>query len=129
MTESAVTEAIPGLSFQASNGQWKAQHKGQMTTFSTVRYGDMAKELAERALEQMKAGKYDPVADDLLFKHSWRMADAARQLGMTLSQLRHWMLTGMLDGREVTPPKRDVKGVDRIAGVELILAQERLAAR
>lgn len=128
MPENAATEAIPGLSFQASKCQWKAQHKGQITTYSTARYGDTAKELANRALERMKAGTFDPVTDDLLFKNSWRMEDAAKQLGITLGQLRQWMITGVLDGREVTPPKRDMKGTDRIIGYELMMAQERLAA-
>lgn len=116
-----------GLSFQASKGQWKAQHKGQMVTYSTARYGDTAKELAYRALERIKAGTFDPVNDDLIFKQSWRMEDASRLLGMTLGQLRQWMLTGIAKGREVKPPKRDVRGTDRITGYELMMAQERLA--
>lgn len=122
------TEAIPGLSFQASKGQWKAQHKGQMITYNIARYGEVAKELAYRALERMRAGTFDPVSDDILFKHSWRMADAAKQLGMTLGQLRQWILTGMVNGVEIRPPQRDVRGVDRITGHELMMAQERLAA-
>ncbi|MFM5363261.1 hypothetical protein ACET98_19475 [Aeromonas veronii] len=124
-----ITEQLPsGLSFQASKCQWKAQHKGQMITYSTARYGDAAEELARRALAKMLAGTFDPVADDLLFKHSWRMGDAAKQMGMTLGQLRQWMLTGVVNGLEIRPPQRDVKGVDRITGHELILAQERLTA-
>lgn len=115
-----------GLSFQASKGQWKAQHKGQMSTYSTARYGDGAKDLAHRALDRMQAGTFDPVADDLLFKQSWKMDDAARQLGISLGQLRLWMLTGIVNGKEVRPPKQDVRGVDRITGYELMMAQERL---
>ncbi|GKR80758.1 hypothetical protein KAM481_42280 [Aeromonas caviae] len=33
----------------------------------------------------------------------------------------------MLNGHEIKPPMRDVKGVDRITGCELMMAQERLA--
>lgn len=87
----------------------------------------MAKELANRALERMQTGTFDPVADDLLFKQSWKMDDAARQLGLSLTQLRQWMLTGAVNGKEIRPPKRDVRGVDRITGHELMMAQERLA--
>jgi hypothetical protein len=123
-----VSEELPkGLSFQASKGQWKAQHKGQIYTYSMARYGDGAKDLANRALERMQAGTFDPVADDLLFKQSWKMDDVARQLGLSLGLLRLWMLTGMVNGKELQPPKRDVRGVDRITGYELMMAQERLA--
>lgn len=122
-----MSEELPkGLSFQASKGQWKAQHKGQMYTYSRARYGDGAKDLAHRALERMQAGTFDPVADDLLFKQSWKMDDVARQLGLSLRQLRLWMLTGIVNDKEVRPPKRDVRGVDRITGYELMMAQERL---
>lgn len=129
MTEEVmcVSESLPdGLSFRASTGQWQAQHKGQRITYNIARYGDTAKELAARALERMVAGTFDPVADDLLFKHSWRLDDAAKQLGLSLTQLRQWMLTGMVNCKEIRPPKRDVRGVDRITGYELIMAQERL---
>ncbi len=123
-----MSESLPkGLSFQASTGQWKAQHKGQKITFNTARYGDMAKELANRALERMQTGTFDPVADDLLFKQSWKIDDAARQLGLSLTQLRQWMLTGAVNGKEIRPPKRDVRGVDRITGHELMMALVRLA--
>ncbi|WP_339331890.1 hypothetical protein [Aeromonas caviae] len=118
-----MSESLPkGLSFQASTGQWKAQHKGQKITFNTARYGDMAKELANRALERTQTGTFDPVADDLLFKQSWKIDDAARQLGFSLTQLRQWMLTGAVNGKESRPPKRDVRGVDRITGHELMMA-------
>lgn len=76
----------------------------------------------------MVSGAFDPVADDLLFKHSWRLDDAARQLGLSLAQLRQWMLTGTVNAQEIRPPKRDVRGVDRVTGYELIMAQERLLA-
>lgn len=123
-----MSEPLPtGISFQASKGQWTAQHKGQKITYSTARYGDTAKELAHRALERMTAGTFDPVTDNLLFKHSWRMEDACKQLGMTIGQLRQWILTGTVNGTEIRPPQRDVKGVDRISGYELMMAQERLA--
>ncbi len=117
-----------GLSFKASTCQWQAQNKGLRVTYNTARYGDMAKDLAHRALERMQAGIFDPVADDLLLKYSWRMDDAAKQLGLSLGQLRQWMLTGTVNGKEIRPPKRDVQGGDRISGCELMMAQERLAA-
>lgn len=121
-----VSELPNGLSFNASTGQWRAQYKGQRITYSTVRYGDMAKDLALSALKRMLAGNFDPVADDQLLKYSWRMDDAATQLGLSLGQLRQWMLTGIVNGKEIRPPKRDVQGVDRISGHELMMAQERL---
>lgn len=55
------------------------------------------------------------------------MDDAARQLGLSLTQLRQWMLTGAVNGKEIRPPKRDVRGVDRITGHELMMVQEWLA--
>lgn len=122
-------EVLPkGLSFRASTGQWQAQDKGRRATYNNSRYGDMAKELAYRALKRMEAGIFDQLADDLLLKYSWRMEDAAKQLGLSLGQLRQWMLTGTVNGKEIRPPKRDVQGVDRISGCELMMAQERLAA-
>ncbi|WP_324015800.1 MULTISPECIES: hypothetical protein [Aeromonas] len=123
-----MSKSLPkGLTFQASKGLWMAQSKGHRVTYSTARYGDMAKELASRALERMQTGTFDPVADDLLFKQSWKMDDAARQLGLSLTQLRQWMVTGTVNGKEILPPKRDVRGVDRITGHELMMAQVRLA--
>lgn len=125
-----MSELIPdGISFQASRGSWQACYQGQRVNYSTARFGDMAEALASRALERLLAGQFDPVADDLLFKQSWKMEDASRQLGLSLGQLRQWMLTGMVNGREIRPPKRDVKGVDRITGYELMMAQERLSAQ
>lgn len=129
MTEEGLNVGDPlpdGLSFRASTGQWQAQYKGPRITYNIARYGDAAKDLANRALELMVSGAFDPVADDLLFKHSWRLDDAARQLGLSLPQLRQWMLTGTVNAQEIRPPKRDVRGVDRITGYELIMAQERL---
>lgn len=122
-------ETLPkGLSFKASTGQWQAQDKGMRVTYNNSRYGDMAEELAYRALQRMKAGIFDQLADDLLLKYSWRMDDAAKQLGLSLGQLRQWMLTGTVYGKLIRPPKRDVQGIDRISGCELMMAQERLAA-
>ena len=125
-TGAEVSELPNGLSFNASTGQWRAQYKGQRITYSTARYGDMAKDLAHSALKRMLAWNFDPVADDLLLKYSWRMDDAATQLGLSLGQLRQWMLTGIVNGKEIRSPKRDVQGVDRISGHELMMAQERL---
>lgn len=119
----------PGsVTYQESSGLWKASHQGRNVTYSVARFGDMAEPLANRALQRMQAGDFDPLSDDLYFKQSWRADDAAKHLGISLGQLRQWILTGMIGGREVKPPKRDVKGADRITGFELILAQERLLA-
>lgn len=117
------------VTVQTSRGLWQASYLGQKVTYSEARFGAMAETLAHRALLKLQAGNFDPVSDDLQFKLSWRMLDAARQLGLSLGQLRQWMLTGMLNGHEIKPPMRDVKGVDRITGpgCELMLAQERLA--
>lgn len=119
----------PGsVTVQAGRGLWKASYQGQVVTYSEARFAGMAEALANRALQRMRAGNFDPVADDLYFKQSWRIEDAAKQLGLSLGQLRQWIMTGMISGQEVTPPKKDVKGTDRITGYELILAQERLLA-
>lgn len=115
------------VTVQPSRGLWQASYLGQKDTYSEARFGPMAETLAHRALLKLQAGNFDPVSDDLQFKLSWRMLDAARQLGLSLGQLRQWMLTGMLNGHEIKPPMRDVKGVDRITGCELMMGQERLA--
>ncbi|AXB03948.1 hypothetical protein JD499_11630 [Aeromonas enteropelogenes] len=115
------------VTVQPSRGLWQASYLGQKVTYSEARFGPMAETLAHRALLKLQAGNFDPVSDDLQFKQSWRMVDAARQLGLSLGQLRQWMLTGMLNGHVIKPPMRDVKGVDRITGCELMMAQERLA--
>jgi len=79
----------PGsVTMQASRGLWKASFQGQSVTYSESRIGDMAEELAHWALQRLQAGDFDPVADDLQFKQSWRIEDAAKQLGMSVSQLR-----------------------------------------
>ncbi len=122
-----MSDRLPkGLSFKAATCQWQAQYNGLRVTYNTARYGDMAEDLARRALERMLAGNFYQVADDLLLKYSWRMDDAAKQLGLSLGQLRQWMLTGTVNGMEIRSPKRDVQGVDRISGYELRMAQERL---
>lgn len=119
----------PGsVTTQPERGLWKASYQRRFVTYSEARFGDMAEALAHRALQQMQAGTFDPIADDLYFKLSWEAKDAARQLGLTASQLRQWMLTGTIEGQEVRAPRRDVRGSDRINGFELMMAQERLVA-
>lgn len=110
-----------------SCGMWQANYRGKKVTYSESRFGYVAEFLAYNALNKMKSGEFDPVSDDLLLKHSWRMDDAAKELGLSLGQLIQWMRTGVLNMRELRPPKRDVKGVDRINGYELMKAKKRLA--
>lgn len=112
---------------QLSGGLWQARFQDKRVTYSEARFGEHAEALAYRALRRLQTGNFDPVTDELCFKHSWRMQDAAKQLDMSIGQLRLWMLTGVVNGREIIPPKRDVKGVDRITGFELMMALERLA--
>lgn len=114
------------VTFQKSSLKWNAIYLRQKVTYSEARFGNLAEALAYRALSRMQAGTFDYVSDDLLLKLSWRLEDAAKQLGLSISQLRRWMLTGMIYECELKPPARDVVGVDRISGCELMMAQERL---
>lgn len=126
--ENEVTEGLtPGLSYAKGNRQWFATYKGQRVTFSENRFGAGAKRLAERALLAMQAGTYDEVKDNLLFKQSYKIDLAAKMLNLHVGELRRWLLTGVVRGKEVTPPRRDdYKGADRFTGYELIIARENL---
>ncbi len=72
------------VTVQTSRGLWQASYLGQKVTYSEARFGAMAETLAHRALLKLQAGNFDPVSDDLQFKQSWRMLDAARQLDWPL---------------------------------------------
>lgn len=107
-------------------GLWVVRYKNHRVTYSESRFGELAEQLAIRALGRLRNGDFDPVYDDLIFKFSWTIQDAAVQLCMSVSQLRQWMLTGVLGTIEIKPPARDYKGNDRINGCELIMAVERV---
>lgn len=112
----------------ASNGLFTACYQGTRVTYSTARYGDSATYMAHRALAKLRSGTYDPIRDDLLFKQTWPIKEAAKLLGMTDGQLRQWLVTGHLNGQEIIPPKRDTQGraADRFSGFEVMAAAERI---
>lgn len=62
-------------------------------------FGAMVEHLANRALSRFKSGTYDPDREDLMLRHSWPMRDAIVPLGLSIGQLRHWMLTGTIEGK------------------------------
>ncbi|MOA46432.1 hypothetical protein D3C78_1689430 [compost metagenome] len=57
------------------------------------------------------------------------MKEAALLLGLSEGRLHHWISTGLLDGKEVKPPRKDTaRGFkDRFNGCELMLTKERLS--
>ncbi|THJ44940.1 hypothetical protein E8Q35_12170 [Aeromonas veronii] len=109
-----------------NQNSWVAVYLDYRVAYSENRFGAMAEHLANRALTRLKSGTYDPDREDMMLRHSWPMRDAIVPLGISIGQLRHWMLTGTIEGKPITPPRRDTKGVDRISGCELIMAMERL---
>lgn len=112
----------------ASNGLFTACYQGARITYSTARYGDAARDMANRALTKLRAGTFDQIRDDLLFKQTWPIKEAAKLLGMTDGQLRQWLVTGYINGQEITPPKRDTqsRATDRFSGFEVMAAAERI---
>ena len=115
------------VTVQELRGLWKASFNGKQVTYTEARFGPLAEPLAYRALRMMKEGKFDQERDDLLIRYSWKINDAAKQCGMSLGQMRQWILTGKVGEIEIKPPRRDMSGTDYIAGIELLLAQYRLA--
>lgn len=115
------------VTVQKERGLWKASFNGKSATYTETRFGPLAEPLAYRALQMMREGKFNQERDDLLIRYSWKINDAAKQCGMSLGQMRQWILTGKVGELEVKPPRRDMSGTDYIAGIELLLAQYRLA--
>lgn len=112
----------------SSNSQFTAKYQGVTVTYTTARYGDAASDMANRALAKLRAGTFDQIRDDLLFKQTWPIREAAKLLGMSDGQLRQWLVTGHLNGKEITPPKRDTqnRNSDRFSGFEVMAAAERI---
>lgn len=126
--EGEVTEGLtPGLSYNPKTHQWTATYKGKRIAYSEKRFGAGAKRLAERALLSMQAGTYNEVRDNLVFKQSYDIDLAAKMLNIHVWELRRWLMTGAIRGKEITPPRRDPsKGADKFTGYELIIARESL---
>lgn len=113
-----------------SNGVWHAQHCGQKVCYSEARFGSVAQDLANKSFERMNSGEFDRAQEDLIFKTSWRLQDAAKFLLISDSQLRQWLITGLINGREISPPKRDSKGgCDKFNGFEVVSAAARLGLK
>ena len=119
------------MGVSVTNGIWVAQHNKVKATYSESRFGEQARLLAERAYQQMVAGRFDKVRDDFDQRQSYSMKEAALLLGLTEGRLHHWIRTGLLDGKEVKPPRKDTaRGFkDRFNGCEIQLVKERLASR
>lgn len=106
---------------------WCASHGGKQITFSSNKYGAGAKELAEWAYEQLQQGVIPDQREISLARHPYSFALATKELGISLGELRQWLITGQIDGLNVIPPCR-IKGRDYIAGHELAKARKRLIA-
>jgi hypothetical protein len=124
-------DKIDGL-FRNAAGHWVANHKGQRITFTEQRFGDDARALALRALRAMQAGTYDEMKDNELLKIAYSRDLAAQMLKINPGELNTWILTGMLRGQPIRPPKPDAKpgtgrfGNYKFTGYEVALAQERM---
>ena len=121
-------KVVGTVRFDAARKTWVAKHRGQTGSYSEARFGAAAKRFAEQALLAMRAGTYDPDREALLLRHTYSIEDAAKSLGLHVSELRRWILNGSVRGKEVLPPKRDSQGrvCDRFSGYELAQARERL---
>lgn len=112
-----------------AKGHWVATHMGQRVTFTEQRFGDAAELLAHRVLLAMQAGTYDELKDSALLKQSYSRELAAQVLGIHVGELNEWLLSGVLRGQEITPPRPDNRrGVGKISGYELAIVQERMKA-
>lgn len=121
-----MAEPVQGL-FRNAKGHWIANYRGQKVTFTEQRFGAAAEPLARRALAAMQAGTYDELRDSLLLKQSYSRDLAAKMLGLRAGELNEWLLSGVLQGRTITPPKPDDRrGAGKFSGYELALAQERM---
>lgn len=113
--------------FYESKGVWIAHHAGIRISYSESRFGNRARDLAQRALAKMQAGQSISKLEHETLRKTWLLNDAAKMLGMSTGQLTNWMLTGVCEGLEIRPPMRALEGGDKIRGYELLLASERLA--
>lgn len=114
---------------QGLQDQWIAEYQGKSATYSVNRYGAaVAERLANRALLALRAGTHDPVREDALLRQTYDMDTSAQILNLHPSELRRWLLTGAVRGKEVTPPRKDTQRNkrDRFNGFELMIARERL---
>lgn len=83
--------------------------------------------LARRALLAMQAGAYNELRDNTLLKLYYSRDLAAMVLGIHIGELNEWLLSGVLRGREITPPRsNDRKGAEKISGYQLAIVQERM---
>lgn len=115
-----------GLSRNAK-GHWVANHLNQRVTFTEQRFGDSAELLAKRALLAMKAGTYDELLDNELLKQSYSRELTAKLLGIRVGELNDWLLSGVLRGQEIIPPKPDDRrGNGKFSGYEVAIVQERI---
>ncbi|MDX7611756.1 hypothetical protein ACQ2HG_20785 [Aeromonas hydrophila] len=110
-----------------TKGHWVATHKGQRVTFTEQRFGETAELLARRALLAMQSGTYDEFRDNALLKQSYSRELAAKVLGIHVGELNEWLLSGVLRGQEITPPRPDNRrGAGKISGYELAIVQDRM---
>jgi len=67
--------------------------------------------------------------DSALLKQSYSRELAAQVLGIHVGELNEWLLSGVLRGQEITPPRPDNRrGAGKISGYELAIVQERMKA-
>lgn len=112
-----------------AKGHWVATHTGQRVTFTEQRFGEAAELLARRALLAMQAGTYDELRDNALLKQSYSRELAAKMLGIHVGELNEWLLSGVLHGQEIMPPRPDDRrGAGKFSGYELAIVQERIKA-
>jgi len=110
-----------------AKGHWVATHMGQRVTFTEQRFGEAAELLARRALLAMQTGTYNELRDNALLKQSYSRELAAKMLGIHVGELNEWLLSGILRGREITPPRPDDRrGAGKISGYQLAIVQERM---
>lgn len=110
-----------------AKGHWVATHMGQRVIFTEQRFGDAAELLARRALLAMQTGTYNELRDNALLKQSYSRELAAKMLGIHVGELNEWLLSGILRGREITPPRPDDRrGAGKISGYQLAIVQERM---
>jgi hypothetical protein len=110
-----------------SSNKWTAHHNGLSASFNVSKYGPAAKTLAEDIYLRWQAGLpgHDNEIDPVIGRHMFPISLAATELSITVTQLRRWMVTGVVFDLQIRPPAR-VSNKDYIAGYELYAARQRL---
>lgn len=126
-SELALRNRLVGVTVNAER-IWIAKHDGKSVSYAEARYGDQAQLMANDAYQKMMAGAFDVKSDTLGQRMTYSLDEVALMLGISSGKLHNWILTGMINQKNVLPPRKDTaKGLkNRFNSVEIEKAKERL---